>query len=104
MEQSEAAAYHKILSCTKVVCQANAWVEVLPLRVQHGRGPSLPFPANTAVEREPARGPPFVHDVESVIGMGKLALGLVVDRGGARRPLVHGSAAPRLTAPLPGRR
>ncbi len=80
VEQPKARSDDDVARRAEVVGEAYARIEVLPLRVQHGRWPSLPFPANPAVERKAAGGAPFILEVKTVIGVGKLPKGLVANR------------------------
>src|SRR5947208_15864523 len=69
VEESNSATRHHIVLGSYSVSRAKTRVEVFPLRRQCVRRPSLPLPANSAVEREIARGSPLILDVEPVVSM-----------------------------------
>src|SRR6266478_6542309 len=73
VEQSKTSAPQHVAPGTKVVRNAGAGINILPLRVQHIRRPRFPFPAKTCIKREPGGGAPLILNVETGVLVVQLA-------------------------------
>ena len=52
VKQSEARSKHNIALRAQVIRQPNAWIEIIPLSIQHARRPGFKFPAQPAIQSE----------------------------------------------------
>jgi len=79
VKESKAGADNHVTTRSDVVGQAQTGIEILPLRVEDLRRPSLPLPTQAAVKGEAAGRTPFVLDVQAIISMVQGAFGLIAD-------------------------
>src|ERR1700687_2610167 len=91
VEQPQPGAHNNVALRSNIVGEAEARIDVLPLGVEHVRGPGFPFPTYASIESEPAGGAPFVLNVETVVRVVHLALRGIADGGRKARPCVDRS-------------
>src|SRR6266481_1739868 len=92
VEKAETGADNYVVFGSDVISHAQSRIEVFPLRVKYAAGPSLPFPANSAVQSQTARRAPFILKEEAVIGVVERAFRLIANRGRKVTALIDSNA------------